>query len=87
MTALDNAFHNLHQNGLLVLANVADAGGARLAGRERMIGALEKELGVQLIDRSKRPLQLTAAGDVFYRGCWIWRRRQVWSHTPPSLLM
>ncbi|SDW46429.1 isocitrate lyase/phosphoenolpyruvate mutase family protein [Pseudomonas sp. NFACC08-1] len=30
MTALDTAFHNLHQNGLLVLANVADAGGARI---------------------------------------------------------
>jgi len=30
MTSLDNAFHGLHQNGLLVLANVADAGGARM---------------------------------------------------------
>ncbi|MCV4261594.1 isocitrate lyase/phosphoenolpyruvate mutase family protein [Pseudomonas capsici] len=30
MAALDHAFHNLHQDGLLVLANVADAGGARL---------------------------------------------------------
>ena len=33
MTALDNAFHSLHQNGLLVLANVADAGGARIVER------------------------------------------------------
>ncbi|SFW22641.1 MULTISPECIES: isocitrate lyase/phosphoenolpyruvate mutase family protein [Pseudomonas] len=33
MTALDTAFHNLHQNGLLVLANVADAGGARIVER------------------------------------------------------
>lgn len=30
MTTLDHAFHSLHQNGLLVLANVADAGGARM---------------------------------------------------------
>ncbi|KPY09322.1 Uncharacterized protein ALO57_04061 [Pseudomonas coronafaciens pv. oryzae] len=30
MTALDTVFHNLHQNGLLILANVADAGGARM---------------------------------------------------------
>ena len=33
MTALDNAFHGLHQQGLLILANVADAGGARLVER------------------------------------------------------
>lgn len=33
MTTLDNAFHNLHQQGLLVLANVADAGGARIVER------------------------------------------------------
>jgi len=33
MAPLDNAFHSLHQNGLLVLANVADAGGARMVER------------------------------------------------------
>ncbi|MXR33250.1 isocitrate lyase/phosphoenolpyruvate mutase family protein [Pseudomonas sp. PICF6] len=33
MSTLDNAFHSLHQNGLLVLANVADAGGARIVER------------------------------------------------------
>ncbi|SDA95399.1 hypothetical protein SAMN03159443_05464 [Pseudomonas sp. NFACC15-1] len=36
MTALDSAFHNLHQNGLRVLANVAnvgDAGDARTVER------------------------------------------------------
>lgn len=30
MKSLDREFHKLHQQGLLVLANVADAGGARL---------------------------------------------------------
>ncbi|MFH7451018.1 isocitrate lyase/phosphoenolpyruvate mutase family protein, partial [Pseudomonas syringae pv. tagetis] len=30
MSTLDLAFHSLHQNGLLVLANVADAGVARM---------------------------------------------------------
>jgi DNA-binding transcriptional LysR family regulator len=30
---------------------------------------LEKRLGVQLIDRSTRPLQLTAAGQRYYEGC------------------
>ena len=33
------------------------------------IQALEKELGVQLIDRSKRPLELTAAGELYLSGC------------------
>jgi DNA-binding transcriptional LysR family regulator len=33
----------------------------------RQIAALEKELGAQLFDRSKRAIQLTAAGKYFYR--------------------
>ena len=33
------------------------------------ISALEKRLGVQLIDRGKRPFQLTAAGAVYHEGC------------------
>ncbi|MFL9926964.1 LysR family transcriptional regulator [Herbaspirillum lusitanum] len=33
----------------------------------RQIAALEKELGAQLFDRSKRSVQLTAAGKNFYR--------------------
>ncbi len=33
------------------------------------ISALEKRLGVQLIDRGKRPFQLTAAGTVYHEGC------------------
>lgn len=33
------------------------------------IGQLERRLGVQLLDRSVRPLQLTAAGEAFQRGC------------------
>ncbi|WP_017452388.1 LysR family transcriptional regulator [Herbaspirillum rubrisubalbicans] len=33
----------------------------------RQIAALEKELGAQLFDRSKRAIQLTAAGKHFYR--------------------
>ena len=31
MNALDTRFHQLHQEGLLILTNVADATGARLA--------------------------------------------------------
>lgn len=31
--------------------------------------ALEESLGVQLIDRSTRPLHLTEAGEIYFRGC------------------
>jgi LysR family transcriptional regulator, low CO2-responsive transcriptional regulator len=33
------------------------------------VGMLEKRLGCRLIDRSKRPLELTAAGQIYYDGC------------------
>lgn len=33
MSTLDSTFHALHQHGLLMLANVADAGGARIVER------------------------------------------------------
>src|SRR5205823_11909886 len=35
----------------------------------RMVQELETRLGGQLIDRSKRPLQLTALGQAYYDGC------------------
>ncbi len=35
----------------------------------RLIHRLEARLGGQLIDRSKRPLQLTALGQAYYEGC------------------
>ena len=35
----------------------------------RMIHQLEERLGGRLIDRSKRPLQLTAMGKTYYEGC------------------
>jgi DNA-binding transcriptional LysR family regulator len=35
----------------------------------QIVHQLEKRLGVQLIDRSTRPLQLTELGQVFYQGC------------------
>lgn len=34
MAAMDRVFHDLHRQGLLLLANVADAGGARLVERQ-----------------------------------------------------
>lgn len=33
------------------------------------VGLLEKRLGTKLIDRSKRPLELTPAGQIYYEGC------------------
>jgi len=33
------------------------------------VSLLEKRLGTQLIDRSKRPLELTPAGQVYFEGC------------------
>ena len=35
MKPLDNVFHELHKNGLLILANVSDAGGAKVVERQR----------------------------------------------------
>src|SRR5947209_3606370 len=35
----------------------------------RLVQQLEERLGGQLIDRSKRPLQLTALGQSYYEGC------------------
>ncbi|MGF1578415.1 MAG: LysR family transcriptional regulator [Gemmataceae bacterium] len=35
----------------------------------QMVAMLEKEMAVQLIDRSTRPLQLTALGKKYYEGC------------------
>lgn len=50
------------------------SGGARLHGvtqsaASQRIMALERELGVQLIDRATRPLQLTLAGEIYRQGC------------------
>ena len=35
----------------------------------QIVHQLEKRLGVQLIDRSTRPLQLTPLGQAYYEGC------------------
>lgn len=49
------------------------SGAARLHGvtqsaASQRVRALERELGVQLIDRGTRPLRLTAAGDLYLQG-------------------
>ncbi len=35
----------------------------------QLVNQLEKQLGTLLIDRSKRPFELTMAGEVYYEGC------------------
>lgn len=45
-----------------------DHGITQSAVSQRMV-QLEKHLGVKLIDRSVRPLVLTAAGDAYWQGC------------------
>lgn len=47
----------------------ASANGVTQSAASQRIRALEKELGVQLIDRSTRPLQLTQAGELYHREC------------------
>lgn len=43
--------------------------GLSQSAASQVINQLEERLGVKLIDRSKRPWDLTAEGDYFYRGC------------------
>src|ERR1700676_2608555 len=35
----------------------------------QVVSQLEKRMGVQLVDRSTRPLQLTPLGQTYYEGC------------------
>jgi DNA-binding transcriptional LysR family regulator len=50
-------------------SKTAEANGLSQPTVTRMVKDLETRLGGQLIDRSKRPLQLTALGQAYYEGC------------------
>jgi DNA-binding transcriptional LysR family regulator len=50
-------------------SKAAEANGLSQPTVTRMVQELETHLGGQLIDRSKRPLQLTALGRAYYDGC------------------
>jgi DNA-binding transcriptional LysR family regulator len=39
------------------------------SGASQIVNGLEEHLGVQLIDRTKRPFVLTPEGEVYYEGC------------------
>ena len=50
-------------------SRAADENGMSQSGASQMVHHLEDELGVRLIDRSKRPFVLTPEGQVYYEGC------------------
>ena len=50
-------------------SRAADENGVSQSSASQAIQQLEERLGAQLIDRSKRPLLLTPAGERFFEGC------------------
>lgn len=50
-------------------SKAADAHDVSQSSVSQAVHMLEKRLGSQLIDRSKRPFELTPAGQVYYDGC------------------
>ena len=50
-------------------SRAADDNGISQSGASQMVHHLEEQLGVRLIDRSKRPFVLTPEGKVYYDGC------------------
>lgn len=68
----------MHLDAIQLFCDIAREGsfsaGARLHGvtqsaASQRIMVLERELDVQLIDRGRRPLQLTLAGEIYRQGC------------------
>jgi DNA-binding transcriptional LysR family regulator len=55
--------------GLRSFSKAAQANGLSQPTVTRLVRQLEDRLGVELIDRSHRPLQLTAAGQAYHAGC------------------
>src|SRR5579862_7030392 len=51
------------------VSQAAQANDLTQSAASHIVRQLEKHLGVQLVDRSTRPLQLTAFGQRFYEGC------------------
>ena len=50
-------------------SRAAEDNGISQSGASQVVGQLENRLGVQLIERSKRPLVPTREGKVFFEGC------------------
>lgn len=50
-------------------SRAADENSMSQSGASQVVKELERELGVTLIDRSKRPFVLTPEGETYYEGC------------------
>jgi DNA-binding transcriptional LysR family regulator len=50
-------------------SRAAAENGISQSGASQIVNALEEHLGVQLIDRTKRPFVLTPEGETYYEGC------------------
>jgi DNA-binding transcriptional LysR family regulator len=50
-------------------SRAADDNGISQSSASQVVQAIEERLGVQLLDRSKRPFDLTAEGQRYYDGC------------------
>ena len=50
-------------------SKAADAHNVSQSSASQAVHMLEKRLGSRLIDRSKRPFELTPAGQVYFDGC------------------
>ena len=50
-------------------SRAAEDNGLSQSGASQVVSQLESRLGVQLIERSKRPLMPTHEGRVFFEGC------------------
>jgi DNA-binding transcriptional LysR family regulator len=50
-------------------SQAAQVNGITQSAASQIVSQLERRMGVQLIDRSTRPLQLTSLGQTYYEGC------------------
>ncbi|QDU31733.1 HTH-type transcriptional activator CmpR [Anatilimnocola aggregata] len=50
-------------------SRAAAENGISQSGASQVVNTLEEELGVKLLDRTRRPFQLTPEGEVYYDGC------------------
>jgi DNA-binding transcriptional LysR family regulator len=78
---------------LVFFANVVDAGSFAAASRlmaldrsnvSRRINELERELGLQLLRRTTRSMELTEAGEFFYERCCVVRAEADYAHKAVS---
>ncbi len=50
-------------------SRAATENGISQSGASQVVNTLEEELGVKLLDRTRRPFQLTPEGEIYYDGC------------------